>query len=155
MVDVVSIVANGSDDTAAIAARMRNALEEFSSGPVTHRALERFGATRPNLLQRMRFWHECSEPGRTALLISSYASVKLYDLVFESSRPVFADSRPSDAPRGTSLILERPDAAGLTVDLWVPTSIAPRVLFEHRRAPLAVLRDNDAWMGRRPPGDHN
>lgn len=144
-VDAALATAQPGDDTAAIATRLRRSLEQFPTGPVTHRDLAQFAAERPGLLERARFWHETSNPERNPLLISNYAKAKLGDLAFDASRPVYVDIGTSDTSLGANMILERPDGAGLTVDVWQPKAVVTRMLREHAESPLSVLRKNDDW----------
>jgi hypothetical protein len=146
MVDLVGTTAQPSDDVAAIAAGLRSRIESFSAGPLGHHGLMELKATNPSRSELMRSTVEYLDPRRGNLMITSWANFGIYELVFQSSRPVFVHCRNAEKVLASwfGCVFESPGDRGLTMTLWLPAGLARQLEAELAHATASVLRDNAA-----------
>jgi hypothetical protein len=139
-VDVVKTTVEPSDDIASVAANLRTNIEAFPSSALYQQELARLEAEHRSRTQRLRFVHNDVDPRRVALAmtVSSWTGFGIYDLAFETNKPVWVETKPLDRGNWIANVFESPDDAGLTVRAWLPSKLARNMERDHARGLAAV-----------------
>jgi hypothetical protein len=153
-IDIVRVKTSPSDGIANVASGLRTRIESFTSKEFRHQAVMAFKAGAPSAGQRLRFgpafFH--LDPYKGNLLVASLIKMGFYELVFEKNAPVLIKGNPFGSERAFGWyanLVESPENAGITVEVWLPSKLARRLEQEMKRPATDVLRDNEAQLSAR------
>lgn len=125
----------GCEDLPALAAELRSKIENFGES-TDYRATARLLEAHPGKWERLRCLPPAADPRAGELVIVSWSSGGLYDLVFESTTPALFMTLNSSVVPFFGSCCESPGRTGLTLSLYVPEALARRAQGERGQALL-------------------
>lgn len=134
----------GCEDLPAVAAELRSKIERFGQRP-DYRVTARLVEAHSGKFERLRCLPAAADPRAGELVIVSWSSGGLYDVVFENTPPALFLTLNSSVVPFFGSCCESPARTGLTLSLHLPEALARRVESEHGQALLhayAARHDN-------------
>jgi hypothetical protein len=127
MTDLVRTSADAGAGIAGIASNLRQRIDGFTAGPLSHHEFTGRKAELGSVFQRMRLVAGLSQI-TGSLYVTTLTNSGVYDLSFETSHPAyFAIGERAQLP-WVAMVMESPQDAGLTICLWLPQKSARQLM---------------------------